>query len=138
MEIIPGVLRQGYIGILNSTSKAYKSWNLLALSIAAAEGKSWLGFPKCNPVKTLYVNLELAEEEFKLRIDKVASAMGTTRQALQGHCDFLNLKGHPTDLDSVLTRWVVVRRGGGAKLNQENPAAQNRRSLSRQRVGHVL
>lgn len=90
MEIIPGVLRVGYIGILNSMSKAYKSWNLLALAIAAATGKSWLGFPACNPVRTLYVNLELDAEEFKVRVDKVAKAMGTTRADLHGKLDFLN------------------------------------------------
>jgi len=110
MEIIPTVLRQGYIGILNSTSKAFKSWNLLALAIAAAIAKSWLGFPACNQAKALYVNLELEKEEFKVRVDQVAKAMGTTRADLQGKLDFLNLKGQPTDLSTVLT---LIRSASG-------------------------
>jgi hypothetical protein len=103
MEIIPNVLRQGYVGILNSTSKAFKSWNLLALAIASATGKQWLGFPACNRAKPLYVNLELEEEEFKVRVDQVAAAMGTTRLDLKGKMGFLNLKGQATDLATVLT-----------------------------------
>jgi AAA domain len=109
MEIIQGVLRVRNIGILNSMSNAYKSWNILALAIATALGKSWLGFPACNQVRSLYVNLELEEEEFKVRIDLVAKAMGTTRADLYGKLDFLNLKGHPTDLKSVL-RQIRMRR----------------------------
>jgi hypothetical protein len=46
----------------------------------------------------LVVNLELAEEEFKVRVDQVAKAMGTRRSDLFEKIDFLNLKRYATDL----------------------------------------
>jgi hypothetical protein len=110
-EIIPGVLRAESIGIMSSSSKSYKTWNLLAACIAAGMGKSWMGFERCKPVRVLYVNLELHTEELKKRIDMVAAAMGTTRAALQGHVDFLNLKGQRNQIDRVLAR---IRSYGNA------------------------
>jgi RecA-family ATPase len=101
-EIIPGVLRAESIGIMSSSSKSYKTWNLLAACIAAAMGKSWMCFDRCTPCRVLYVNLELHEEELKKRVDMVAAAMGTTRAALQGRVDFLNVKGQRNQIDRVL------------------------------------
>src|ERR1700676_1643356 len=88
-----------------------KTWNLLAACIAVGMGKSWMGFERCKPVRVLYVNLELHTEELKKRIDMVAAAMGTTRAALQGHVDFLNLKGQRNQIDRVLAR---IRSYGNA------------------------
>jgi RecA-family ATPase len=110
-EIIPSVLRAESIGIMSSSSKSYKTWNLLAACIASGMGKSWMGFERCKPVRVLYVNLELHVEELKKRIDIVAAAMGTTRAALQGHVDFLNLKGQRNQIDRVLAR---IRSYGNA------------------------
>jgi hypothetical protein len=107
--IIAGVLRAESIGIMSSSSKSYKTWNLLAAAIATATGKSWMGFESSAPVRVLYCNLELHPEELKLRIDKVAVAMGTTRSALQGRVDFLNLKGQCNKVDKVLARIRMMR-----------------------------
>jgi hypothetical protein len=103
-EIIPGLLYCKSIGVLSGESKSYKTWNLIAMCIAVGLGKSWLGFGPCKPRRTLYCNLELEGELFKDRVDKVARAMGTTRSDLEGHVDFLNLKGKPNQIDRLLPR----------------------------------
>ena len=56
--LIEGVLRQGHKMLLAGPSKAGKSYALIELCIAIAEGKKWLGW-KCTQGKILYVNLEL-------------------------------------------------------------------------------
>ena len=101
-EIIPNLLYRKSIGVLSAESKSFKTWNLIAMCIAVALGKSWLGYPPCKPARTLYCNLELEEQLFKFRVDKVASAMGVTRADLEGHVDFLNLKGKPSKIDRLL------------------------------------
>src|SRR6202011_1984924 len=97
------------IGVLSGESKSFKSWNLIALCIAVGMGKSWLGFGRCKLGRALYCNLELEEEPFKLRVDNVAKAMGTTRADLEGHVDFLNLKGEPNQIDRTLARIRAFR-----------------------------
>ena len=103
-EIIPGLIHSKSIGVISAESKSFKTWNLIAMCIAVGMGKSWLGFGPCSPVRALYCNLELEEELFKIRVDKVAAAMGTTRATLRGHVDFLNLKGRPNQIDRLLAR----------------------------------
>jgi hypothetical protein len=101
-EIFPGLLRKRGIGLLLASSKSYKSWNLQAAAIAAAKGKSWMGFPDCVPVRTLYTNLELEPEELKKRLDIVCPAYNLSRAELEGHLSFLNLKGYANGIDAVL------------------------------------
>ena len=57
-ELIAGVLRQGHKMLLAGPSKAGKSFALIELCIAIAEGRPWLGFD-CAQGRVLYVNLEL-------------------------------------------------------------------------------
>jgi hypothetical protein len=108
-EIIPGLIYRKSIGVIYAESKSFKTWNLIAMCIAVGMGKSWLGFPACKPVRTLYCNWELEEELFKVRVDKVAAAMGVARADLEGHVDFLNLKGKPNQIDRMLARIRAFR-----------------------------
>jgi len=108
-EIIKGIIRQGYIGIINGHSKSFKSWMMLHCAICVALGRSWLGFDALPPAKALYANLELDEEEFKKRVDIVCAAMGTTRADLAGKLDFLNLKGVPCSLETVAGHLRLLR-----------------------------
>jgi hypothetical protein len=100
-EIIPGILRRSYIAVINGHSKSFKSWAMLHCAISVAIGRSWLGFGALPARKSLYVNLELEEEEFKKRVDIVCAAMGITRESLFGKLDFLNLKGTDCSLHNV-------------------------------------
>jgi hypothetical protein len=103
-EIIPGFLYSESIAVMSAESKSFKTWNLIAACIAVGMGKSWLGFDCCPRARVLYCNLELMDPMLQRRINSVAAAMGTTRQALKGHVDFLNLKGQPNGIDRVLAR----------------------------------
>jgi len=103
-EIVLGFLYSESIAVMSAESKSLKTWNLIAACIAVGMGKSWLGFDCCLQARVLYCNLELMDPMFQRRINSVASSMGTTRQALKGHVDFLNLKGQPNGIDRVLGR----------------------------------
>jgi AAA domain-containing protein len=69
-----------------------------------------MGFPECTPRPTLYCNMELQEEELKLRLDIVCKALGTTRAELKRRCDFLNLKGHSNGIDNALREIRMASR----------------------------
>ena len=56
--LIDGVLRKGHKMLVSGPSKAGKSFLLLELAIAIAEGGQWLGW-NCKRGRVLYVNLEL-------------------------------------------------------------------------------
>ena len=56
--LIEGLLRQGHKMLMAGPSKAGKSFALIELSIALAEGAKWLAW-QCTKGKVLYVNLEL-------------------------------------------------------------------------------
>ncbi|MDT2735504.1 AAA family ATPase, partial [Enterococcus thailandicus] len=65
-ELIKGMLRQGHKMLIAGPSKAGKSFSLIQLAIAIAEGRQWFGFD-CAQGKVLYVNLELDERSAKMR-----------------------------------------------------------------------
>lgn len=75
LPLIDGVLRQGHKMLLAGPSKAGKSFMLLELAIAIAEGGKWLGW-QCTKGKVLYVNLELDEASCDHRIADVYRTLG--------------------------------------------------------------
>ena len=56
--LIDGVLRQGHKMLIAGPSKAGKSYALIEMCVAIAEGVKWFGW-QCTKGKILYVNLEL-------------------------------------------------------------------------------
>ena len=56
--LIKGVLRKGHKMLIAGSSKAGKSFLLMELAIAIAEGRPWLGMT-CEKGRVLYVNLEI-------------------------------------------------------------------------------
>ena len=56
--LIDGILRQGHKMLIAGPSKAGKSYALIEMCCAIAEGKEWLGW-NCTKGRVLYVNLEL-------------------------------------------------------------------------------
>ena len=94
-ELIEGVLRVGHKMLLSGPSKAGKSFLLLLLAIAFAEGWEWLGF-KCRKSKVLYVNLEVDPKSFEARFVDVygrAEAATGRRRANAGAVKVWNLRG---------------------------------------------
>lgn len=105
-ELIHGVLRQGHKMLLSGASKAGKSFMLIELSIALAEGKEWLGWP-CEQGKVLYVNMELDQSSAFHRFKDVYEAMGVAPNNLH-NIDVWNLRGKTAPMDKLAPK--LIRR----------------------------
>lgn len=104
--LIEGVLRQGHKMLLSGPSKAGKSFALIELSIALAEGRSWLGFP-CAKGRVLYVNLELDRASCLHRYKDVYEALGWQPKEIR-NIDIWNLRGKSVPMDKLAPK--LIRR----------------------------
>lgn len=104
--LIDGVLRQGHKMLLAGPSKAGKSFSLIALAIAIAEGGEWMGF-KCAQGKVWYVNLELDDISCKHRIIDVYSALKIEPKNAK-NLDIWNLRGQALPMDKLVS--PMIRR----------------------------
>lgn len=109
--LIEGVLRQGHKMLMAGPSKAGKSFALIELSIAIAEGMRWLGW-KCTQGKVLYVNLELDRPSCLHRFKDVYQALGWQPNNLS-NIDIWNLRGKSVPMDKLAPK--LIRRA--AKKN---------------------
>ncbi|MBL1228742.1 AAA family ATPase [Enterococcus sp. BWB1-3] len=105
-ELIKGVLRQGHKMLIAGPSKAGKSFLLMQLVIAIAEGLPWLGFP-CTQGKVLYVNLELDANSAKNRIVEIYKRLGNGH-ANVSNIDIWNLRGKTSPMDKLAPK--LIRR----------------------------
>ena len=105
-ELIKGVLRQGHKMLIAGPSKAGKSFALIEMSIAIAEGKNWLGW-KCTQGHVLYVNLELDRPSALHRFRDVYQAMGLPPQNIS-NIDIWNLRGKTVPMDKLAPK--LIRR----------------------------
>ncbi|MGT2812900.1 AAA family ATPase [Streptococcus minor] len=105
-ELIKGVLRQGHKLLMAGPSKAGKSFALIELSIAIAEGIKWLGW-ECTKGKVLYVNLELDRPSALHRFKDVYAAMGVPANNIQ-NIDIWNLRGKTVPMDKLAPK--LIRR----------------------------
>ena len=97
--LIDGVLRQGHKMLLAGPSKAGKSFALIELCIAIAEGREWLGF-SCARGRVLYVNLELDRASCLHRFHDAYEAMGIEPEHA-GSIDVWNLRGRSKPMDQL-------------------------------------
>ena len=74
-QVIHGVIRSGQVGMMAASSKAGKSWALLAIGMAVASGGEWLVW-KTTPGRVLYINAELPLYDMQTRLETLANAMG--------------------------------------------------------------
>lgn len=105
-SLIGGVLRQGHKMLLAGPSKAGKSYALIELVIAIAEGRSWLGFD-CAKGKVLYVNLELDRASCLHRFRDVYDRLGWRPAGLR-NIDIWNLRGKSIPMDKLAPK--LIRR----------------------------
>ncbi len=97
-ELIEGVLRQGHKMIVSGDSKSGKSYLMIELALAIANGGMWLGH-QCNKGKVLYLNLEIERPSFYHRVERVCEASGlkpTNKNLL-----VWNLRGFSKSLDEL-------------------------------------
>lgn len=104
--LIEGVLRQGHKMLIAGPSKAGKSFALIELSIALAEGVKWLGF-NCTQGRVLYVNLELDRASCLHRFKDVYTAMNLQPKNLD-KIDIWNLRGRSVPMDKLAPK--LIRR----------------------------
>lgn len=105
-ELIKGVLRQGHKLLIAGPSKAGKSFLLMQLVIAIAEGLKWLGF-QCTQGKVLYVNLELDSNSAKNRIVEIYKRLAPEHSNV-GNIDIWNLRGKTSPMDKLAPK--LIRR----------------------------
>ena len=104
--LIDGVLRQGHKMLIAGPSKAGKSFALIELCAAIAEGREWLGW-KCTQGKVLYVNLELDDASCKHRLREVYGALGLAPNNITS-IDIWNLRGKSVPMDKLAPK--LIRR----------------------------
>ena len=92
--------------LISGPSKAGKSFALMELSIAIAEGKPWLGFP-CKKGRVLYVNLEIDPASCIMRFMKIYDALRLPRKNMD-NIVIWNLRGHAVPLDKLVPK--LIRR----------------------------
>ena len=105
-ELIKGVLREGHKMLIVGPSKAGKSFDLIELCIAIAEGRQWHGWD-CMRGRVLYVNLELDRASCLHRFKDVYNAAGIPPRSLQ-NIDIWNLRGRSVPMDKLAPK--LIRR----------------------------
>ncbi len=104
--LINGVLRQGHKMLIAGPSKAGKSYALIEMCCAIAEGKNWLNW-QCTQGKILYVNLELDRASCLHRFKDVYTALGWKPDSLN-NIDIWNLRGKSVPMDKLAPK--LIRR----------------------------
>lgn len=104
--LIHGLLRQGHKMLMAGPSKAGKSFSLIELVIAIAEGIKWLAW-QCERGKVLYVNLELDRASCLHRFKDVYTALGLSGQHID-NIDIWNLRGKSVPMDKLAPK--LIRR----------------------------
>lgn len=104
--LIEGVLRQGHKMLLAGPSKAGKSYALIELCCAIAEGQKWFNW-KCAQGKIMYVNLELDRASCLHRFKDVYTALGWEPKSLS-NIDIWNLRGKSVPMDKLAPK--LIRR----------------------------
>lgn len=104
--LIDGILRQGHKMLIAGPSKAGKSYALIEMCIAIAEGKKWLD-RQCTQGKVMYVNLELDNASCFHRFKDVYSALNIRPDNLK-NIDIWNLRGKSMPMDKLAPK--LIRR----------------------------
>ncbi len=107
-ELIEGILRRGHKMLISGSSKAGKSFLLMELCIAIAEGKKWLGF-FCKKGRVLYVNLEIDPASAINRFLNIYKELGYAGEYMPD-IEIWNLRGHAVPLDQLVPKLIRKTR----------------------------
>ena len=107
-ELIHGILRKGHKMLISGASKGGKSFLLMELAIALAEGRKWL-YWDCTQCKVLYINLEIDGASFENRIAEIYSQLGIDKEKAHSENIYLwNLRGKSKELEQLVE--AIVKR----------------------------
>ena len=116
-EVIEGVLRRGHKMLISGASKAGKSFLLMELAVAFAEGLPWIGRFKVKQGKVFYVNLEIDGDSAMKRIFDIYAALGINpRTANMRNIMLCNLRGNAVPLDKLAPMIIETVRGHGVEI----------------------
>jgi len=107
--LIEGILREGHKMRITGPSKAGKSFALIEMAAALAEGREWLGMA-CRQGPVLYINLELDRASCLHRFRQVYEALRWEPRTISA-IEIWNLRGHAVPLDKLAPK--LIRRAGG-------------------------
>lgn len=105
-SLIDGILRQGHKMLIAGPSKAGKSFALIEMCIAIAEGRRWLNWQCCRG-KVLYVNLELDRASCLHRFADVYNTLHWKPEHID-NIDIWNLRGKAVPMDKLAPK--LIRR----------------------------
>ena len=105
-ELIGGILRRGHKCLLSGPSKAGKSFFLMELAIAIAEGRKWVNFP-VKKGRVLYINLEIDDASAIERFREIYEANGI-EPAHAADIEIWNLRGYAQQLDELTPK--IIRK----------------------------
>ena len=103
-ELIEGVLRCNHKLLIAGSSKVGKSFLLLQLVIAIAEGMKWLGF-QCKKGRVLYINLEIGSASCINRFQEIYAALGIEPKHKE-NIQLWNLRGYAIPLDELVPKLI--------------------------------
>ena len=110
-ELIEGILREGHKLLISGASKAGKSFLLIELCVAIADGSTWLG-RKCKKGRVMYINLELDPASCLHRFADVIKATATDL-SVSKNLDIWNLRGRSEPLDQLAPKLIRRAMKGG-------------------------
>jgi len=116
--LIDGILRRKQKMLVVGPSKAGKSFLMIELAIAVAQGWSWFGH-LCQKGRVLLVNFEIQRPSMLHRIDDVWRKMAESHpgDAIErGNLDVWNLRGHSAPLDKITPALTRQAASGGYDL----------------------
>jgi len=116
--IIDGILRRNQKMLVVGPSKAGKSFLMVELAIAVAEGWEWIGHA-CRQGRVLLINFEIQRPSMMHRVHDVWRAMAESHEdgaTAMGNLDVWNLRGHSAPLDKITPSIVRKASGNGYDL----------------------
>ena len=116
--IIDGILRRRQKMLVVGPSKAGKSFLMVELAVAVAEGWEWLGH-QCRQGRVLLINFEIQRPSMMHRIQNVWEKMAESHEdgiTSKRNLDVWNLRGHSAPLDKITPSIVRKATGNGYDL----------------------
>lgn len=106
-ELIEGVLRVGQIFMFSGASKAGKSFFMIELALSIATGRKLLDKFQCKEGKVLLLNLEINENSYEDRLEKVAGTFGLTRSDYSKNLYVKHMRGMNVFLPDITDELIA-------------------------------